>query len=64
MPDLGRVDQIVLWILAPDRRRFQDMARMQPSVAQRVEVAEAVDLEPATHAGFRVRPLPCRQYDD
>jgi hypothetical protein len=36
-------------ILASDRRCFQDIARLQPSPTQLVEVAKAVELDSAAH---------------
>jgi len=50
VPDLGRADQLILGILASDRGRLKDIARLQPSPTQRVEVLETVKLESALHA--------------
>jgi len=62
VPNLGWPDQLVLWILAADRGRFQNVARLQPSPPQRVEVAEAVELESA-HARILACERSRRQYD-
>jgi len=62
VPNLRRTDQLVLWILASDRGRLQDIARLQPPSAQRVEVAKAVELESA-HARILATWPRVRQYD-